>query len=101
MNYTLKDHENKDVIIYYDNNLHEGLIGIIAVRLKEFFNKPAIVITTTRNILKASARSTPNYNIGNLVKLLIDKKIIENGGGHNLAAGFSIKKENIIRQENE
>tara|TARA_B110000003_G_scaffold267145_1_gene295030 strand:+ start:422 stop:2131 length:1710 start_codon:yes stop_codon:yes gene_type:complete len=87
--------ENKDVIIYYDNNLHEGLIGIIAARLKEFFNKPSIVITRTRNILKASARSTPNYNIGNLVKLLIDKKIIESGGGHNLAAGFSIKKENI------
>ena len=45
--------------------------------------------------MKASARSTPNYNIGSLIKLLIDKQIIENGGGHNMAAGFSIKKENI------
>ena len=87
--------ENKDVVIYHNNKLHEGLIGIIAARLKEYFNKPSIVITNTNNFLKASARSTQNYNIGNLIKLLVNKKIIESGGGHNMAAGFTIKKENI------
>jgi single-stranded-DNA-specific exonuclease len=87
--------DKKDVIIYYNKNIHEGLIGIIASRLKDYFNKPSIVITNTNNILKASARSTKNYNIGNLIKLLIDNKIIVNGGGHNMAAGFSIKKTNI------
>ncbi len=87
--------ENKNVIIYYKPNLNEGLIGIIAARLKDHFNKPAIVITNSKNILKGSARSTTNYNIGTLIKLLIDKKIIENGGGHNMAAGFVIKKENV------
>ena len=55
------------------------------------------MITKSNNILKASARSTSNYNIGSLVKLLIDKKIIENGGGHNMAAGFSIKKNKLKR----
>ena len=87
--------ENNNVIIYQDNNIHEGLIGIIAARLKDYFNKPSIVITKSNNYLKASARSTTSYNVGYLIKLLIDKKIIENGGGHNLAAGFSFKKENI------
>ena len=87
--------ENKDVIIYYKNNLNEGLIGIIASRLKDYFNKPSIVITNSNNILKASARSTTTYNIGQLIKLLIEKKIIEKGGGHNMAAGFTIKKDNI------
>ena len=87
--------ENKNVIIYYKHNLNEGLIGIIAARLKEYFNKPSIVITNSNNILKGSARSTENYNIGNLIKLLIDKKIIVGGGGHNMAAGFIIKKEKI------
>ena len=87
--------ENKDVIIYYNKNINEGLIGIIASRLKEFFNKPSIVITQSNNILKGSARSTNNYNIGSLIKLLCDKKIILNGGGHNMAAGFTIKKNNI------
>jgi len=87
--------ENNNVIIYQDNNIHEGLIGIIAARLKDYFNKPSIVITKSNDYLKASARSTTSYNIGYLIKLLIDKKIIENGGGHNLAAGFSFKKKNI------
>ncbi len=87
--------DNKNVIIYFKNNVNEGLIGIIASRLKDYFNKPAIVITKSNNILKASARSTQTYNIGNLIKLLIDKKIIINGGGHNMAAGFTIKKDKI------
>ena len=86
---------NNNVIIYYNNSLNEGLIGIIAARLKDYFNKPAIVITKSNNVLKASARSTPIYNIGNLIKLLTDKKIIINGGGHNMAAGFTIKPEKI------
>jgi single-stranded-DNA-specific exonuclease len=87
--------ENKNVIIYFDPNLHEGVIGIIAARIKDYFNKPSIVITNSNNSLKGSARSTSIYNIGNLMKLLIDQKIIENGGGHNMAAGFTIKKKNI------
>ena len=87
--------ENKNVIIYYRNNLNEGLIGIIASRLKDYFDKPSIVITKSNNIYKASARSTSYYNIGNLIKLLIDKKIIDKGGGHNMAAGFTLKKDKI------
>jgi single-stranded-DNA-specific exonuclease len=86
---------NKNIIIYYQNNLNEGLIGIIAARLKDYFNKPTIVITKSNNILKASARSTPSFNIGILIKLLIDKSIIDKGGGHNMAAGFSMKKNNL------
>ena len=45
--------------------------------------------------MKASARSTKDYNIGKIIKTLVDKDIIEKGGGHNMAAGFSIKKENL------
>ena len=95
INFEKIKNENKEVIIYYKNNLNEGLIGIIASRLKEYFNKPSIVITNSRNILKASARSTSTYNIGHLIRLLIEKKIIDNGGGHNMAAGFTLKKNNI------
>ena len=76
------------------------MIGIIASRLKDYFNKPSIVITKSKNILKASARSTSFYNIGNLIKLLIDNDIIHKGGGHNMAAGFTIKKTNIKLLDN-
>jgi single-stranded-DNA-specific exonuclease len=87
--------ENKNVIIYYRNDINEGLIGIIASRLKDYFNKPSIVITNSNNNLKASARSTSSYNIGYLIKSLIDNKIIDRGGGHNMAAGFIMKKNNL------
>jgi single-stranded-DNA-specific exonuclease len=87
--------ENKNIIIYYQNNLNEGLIGIIASRLKEYFNKPTIVITKSNTSLKASARSTPSFNIGILIKTLLDKKIIIKGGGHNMAAGFIMEKNNL------
>jgi len=87
--------EKKQVIIYYKNNLNEGIIGIIASRLKDYFNKPSIVITKSNENFKASARSTSSYNIGHLIKSLIDHKIIDYGGGHNMAAGFIMKKDNI------
>jgi single-stranded-DNA-specific exonuclease len=87
--------DNKSVIIYYNQNINEGLIGIIASRLKDYFNKPSIVLTNSQNILKGSARSTTEYNIGHLMKKLLDNHIIEKGGGHNMAAGFTIKKNNI------
>jgi single-stranded-DNA-specific exonuclease len=87
--------ENKNIIIYYQNNLNEGLIGIIAARLKDYFNKPVIVITKSNNFLKASARSNPSFNIGILIKSLLDKNIIDKGGGHNMAAGFTLRKNNL------
>ena len=87
--------ENKDVIIYYSSNINEGLIGIIAARLKDYFNKPTIVITNSGDYLKGSARSVYNYNIGRVIKNSLDKNIIIGGGGHNMAAGFSLKKNNL------
>ncbi len=100
INFQKLENENKDIIIYYSSKIKEGLIGIIASRLKEYFNKPSIVITKSQNILKGSARSTVYYNIGNIIKKLLDQKLIENGGGHNMAAGFSMKKNKLKDLEN-
>ena len=87
--------ENKDVIIYYNPNINEGLIGIIAARLKDYFNKPTIVITSSNELLKGSARSVYDYNIGRTIKNSLDKGIIIAGGGHSMAAGFTLKKNNL------
>ncbi|WP_415279122.1 single-stranded-DNA-specific exonuclease RecJ [Candidatus Pelagibacter sp. Uisw_094] len=94
------EEENKDVVIYYNPNINEGLIGIIAARLKDYFNKPTIVITTSNELLKGSARSVYNYNIGRVIKNSLDKGIIVNGGGHNMAAGFTLNRENLKTFEN-
>ena len=95
IDYQKIENENKDVIIYYNPSINEGLIGIIAARLKDFFNKPSIVITISNELLKGSARSVYNYNIGHVIKKLLDKNIIIGGGGHNMAAGFTLKKDNL------
>ena len=84
-----------EVIVLNLNNINEGLIGIIAARIKEYFNKPTIIFTKTGNISKGSARSTDNFNIGKYIKLAIDKKIVLSGGGHSLAAGVTIENDKI------
>jgi single-stranded-DNA-specific exonuclease len=92
--------KNKDIIIHYDPNINEGLIGIIASRLKDYFNKPTIVITNSNELLKGSARSVYKYNIGSAIKNSLDKDLIISGGGHNMAAGFTLKKKNLKNFEN-
>ena len=89
------ENENNSVIIYYNPNINEGLIGIIAARLKDYFNKPSIVITNSNELLKGSARSVYGYNIGRTIKNSLNKEIIIGGGGHNMAAGFTLKKNNL------
>ena len=57
-------------------------------------------ITTSNELLKGSARSVYNYNIGRVIKNLLDKEIIIGGGGHNMAAGFTLNKDNLKKLEN-
>jgi single-stranded-DNA-specific exonuclease len=59
-----KFYDEKNILFIYKPNLHEGVIGIIASRIKEYFNKPCIVLTNSKDIIKGSARSTSNFNIG-------------------------------------
>ena len=91
--------ENKEIIVYFNSNINEGLIGIIAARLKDHFNKPSIVITSSNELLKGSARSIYSYNLGRAIKNSLDMNIIINGGGHNMAAGFTLKKSNLKKFE--
>ena len=51
-------------------------------------------------MLKGSARSVYNYNIGHAIKKSLDKDIIISGGGHNMAAGFTLEKKNLNSFEN-
>ena len=49
----------------------------------------------SNNLLKGSARSVFNYNIGRVIKNSLDNNIIISGGGHNAAAGFTLHKTNL------
>ena len=91
-----ENNKEDSVLVIHDNTFHEGIIGILASRVKDRFNKPTIILSGTGNILKASARSIYGFNIGLEVLNLIENKIINKGGGHKMAAGFTIEKNKII-----
>jgi len=90
-----KDYSNDPVLVMSGKNWHEGVIGIVAARLKDKFNKPVILISLDGNIGKASARSIVGFDIGSVIIAATQEKILIKGGGHKMAGGFSIKIENI------
>ncbi len=79
------------------NNWHGGIIGIAASRIKDRFNKPTILISLKDKIGKGSARSVVGFDIGALIIKAVQSGIIEKGGGHKMAAGFTIKEANISK----
>jgi len=95
------DPETSTHILSKSKNWHKGLIGIIAARLKEKYNKPAIVITIDReNIGHGSIRSVEGIDLTLALSELKKKNILISGGGHKMAAGFSIKA-NMMDNFNE
>ncbi len=85
-----KINSNDPVLILEGKNWHEGVIGIVASRLKDKFNKPTIIISVNGNIGKASARSIIGFDIGSAIIAATQEKILLKGGGHKMAGGFSI-----------
>jgi single-stranded-DNA-specific exonuclease len=88
-----KRYNNKNVIFIFNKEFHEGIIGIIAAKLSQIFNKPCFVVTESQNLLKCSIRSQSNIKINRTINKLIQNKLIISGGGHDEAGGFSAKKE--------
>lgn len=85
--------DKDQLITVITGKYHEGVIGLIASKLVEEYWKPAIVISKEKEISKASARSIPGFDIIKAIREF--ENLIEDGGGHTMAAGFSIKTKNI------
>ena len=90
-----KNYSNDPVLVLSGKNWHEGVIGIVAARLKDKFNKPVIIISIDNNTGKASARSIVGFDIGSVIIAATQEKILLKGGGHKMAGGFSIMVDNI------
>lgn len=84
----------KTAIVVYDESFHEGIVGLIAGRLKEKYNRPAIAFTMTeQGTLKASARSIDGFPLkDNLDKI---KDVLLGYGGHALAAGLGVEADRL------
>ncbi len=85
--------DDRKVLVVFMEDVHESIVGIVAGQLKEAYNRPAIVLTRSGELLKGSARGVEGYNL--FEALSSCKDLLEKYGGHALAAGLSLKEENL------
>lgn len=74
---------------------HPGVIGIVAGRLKDKYRRPTFVIAIDGGIGKGSGRSVPGVDLGAAVRAAAQAGLLENGGGHSMAAGLTVREERI------
>ncbi|MFN3835192.1 MAG: single-stranded-DNA-specific exonuclease RecJ [Glycocaulis sp.] len=83
------------VILAAGEGWHPGVIGIVAGRIKERFNRPAIVIGTHDGTGKGSGRSCTGVNLGEAVAAAREEGLLIAGGGHAMAAGLTVEARRI------
>jgi single-stranded-DNA-specific exonuclease len=88
----------KNVLLVTGDGWHHGIVGIVAGRLKDRHAKPSFVAGFDATDLgRGSARSVPGVDIGALVRRAKADGLLEAGGGHAMAAGFSVRRGNLER----
>lgn len=90
--------ENDKVVVVASSNWNEGIIGIVASKLCEKYKKPSIVFSIEDKKAKASARSTAQINLYELISSC--SEILDGFGGHKQAAGLSIQSDKIAQFKN-
>ncbi len=92
----LETKEDDNFIFVSGQNWHTGVIGIIAGRIKERYNLPTCVATVDENgIANGSGRSIPEIDLGSAIIKAKEMGILLEGGGHSMAAGFTLEVSKI------
>ena len=86
---------NDPFIVVQGEDWHQGVVGIVAGRLKDKYNLPVFALSIEGNEVKGSSRSVQGIDLGALVMNAIELKILTRGGGHPMAAGFSLAREKL------
>ncbi|TAE37672.1 MAG: single-stranded-DNA-specific exonuclease RecJ [Sphingobacteriales bacterium] len=84
---------NRKTTVVYHPNWHKGVIGIVASRLTEKYYRPTIVLTQSNGVLAGSARSVKDFDL--YAALESCSHLLEQFGGHQYAAGLTLKEENL------
>ena len=84
------------VLICSGDSWHSGVVGIVAGRVKDKFKRPAFAIGfDDKGIGTGSGRSLSGVDLGGAVKAAVEAGVLEKGGGHEMAAGLTIKREQL------
>ena len=88
----IEQNPDTKVIAVAGEGWHEGVVGIVAGRLKEKYNRPAIVISVNQDgVGKGSARGISGFQLGDSIMAAHQAGLLLGGGGHDMAAGLSIE----------
>ena len=92
-----KNHlDEHPVIVVAGEHWHHGVIGIVSSKVSEMYFKPSILLSIEEDgIGKGSGRSIPGFDLHDALMKCSKKGVIEKFGGHSMAVGITIKKENI------
>ena len=85
------------VVVAAGEEWHPGVVGLVAARLKERFNIPACAVTFLGEHGKGSGRSVPGVNLGAAVLAAREAGVLLSGGGHAMAAGFTVARKDLLR----
>jgi single-stranded-DNA-specific exonuclease len=83
------------VILLAQSGWHPGVVGIVAGRVKEKFNRPALVAGIIEGLAKGSGRSVAGLDLGAAIIAARQSGILATGGGHAMAAGFSVQEDKL------
>jgi single-stranded-DNA-specific exonuclease len=88
---------NDKVIFAYSSEWHQGIIGIVAARIKDLYHRPVIIGSEIAedSLIKASCRSIEGVDIGSAVLTGVHEGLLLKGGGHKMAAGFSMQVSKV------
>lgn len=84
-----------ELVLAAGEGWHPGVIGIVASRLKEKFNRPACVVALDGMVGKASGRSVRGVDLGSAIIAARQAGLLVAGGGHAMAAGFTVEREKL------
>ena len=87
--------DDQPVIVAAGQRWHPGVIGIVASRLKERYGKPCCVVAIDGGMAKGSGRSIAGIDLGRAVLAAREAGLLVNGGGHPMAAGFTVDESKL------
>ena len=87
--------DDAPMVFVASENWHPGVIGIVASRLKDRFHHPALVVSLEGAIGKGSGRSVTGVDLGAVIIAARQAGLLINGGGHKMAAGFTVARDRI------
>ncbi len=92
--------DTRNLVFVSGQDWHPGVIGIVASRLRERYDQPACVVALDGGMAKGSGRSIPGVDLGRAVLAARDAGLLFTGGGHAMAAGFSVESDRLDAFQN-